>query len=373
MKKFLQYCTYIPLVLTLFVSFTLSDPVVYAQNDGMAISGDEICGQWDPVLNKIKNPCEVKSIGVISKRILTYVIGLGLPLLVVFIVYRFVMAWFALQQGNASAYKDALNKSWNAALGFFLIVALFGGLLFTLLKFLGVKDSGGLQFFNFFSEAFVTHAYAQGAPQTLPNPLGVTNLYDFILSILRLIMRFFIYPMMITIWVWTGFGFVMAQGNPEGLSKAKKWLIWAFVTTLVVFMLQAFLIAIRGTVNAILPGAATQGVTPAPAPAPDTNGTLDGRVAPTPGELGSVCTNPDGTAGQVGNGGKCYARVGVVPASDPQFCDDKPFGTLCSVPKAGGATVTGTCTDTGSGKKECAVAKKRRPVYNTYWCSWWEN
>ena len=109
-------------------------------------------------------------------------------------------------------------------------------------------------------------------------------------------MRFFIYPALVTIWVWTGFSFVLAQGNPEALNKTKKWLIYAFVTTFIVFILQAFLTAARGTVQKVLPASQTQSGA----------GTQDGRVAPKKGETGSACTTKSGSSGITGTDGDCY-------------------------------------------------------------------
>lgn len=337
------------LVLTVF--FVL---VVFHGGDvyAVSVSGDEVCG------GSVATECGVKDLAKIVKGILGTIIAIGLPLLVVFIMYRFVMAWYALQQGNANAYKEATQKVGQAILGFIIIVALMGGIFFTMLKFLGVKDFP-LQLLKTFSQAVVTPAYAapfakgqcpqdlgkmyscitdanesgycdnrsclkirvlfskpiskgtcsmssigvscttatnatgvcssrtgceileeapaaqpapvpatqptvqppvaQPTPQApaatqtqLPNPFGVDNLYDFILSVLNLIMRFFIYPALIAMWVWSGFSYVLAQGAPEKIAKTHKLLWWAFVSTLLVFMTQAFLIAVRGSVQKII-------------------------------------------------------------------------------------------------------------------------
>jgi hypothetical protein len=435
MQKFLKHYRLIPFLLALIVTVSLSYGVVYAQG-AQALSGDDVCGQWDEATKTIKNPCTINGIVDVAKNVLAVIIMLGLPLLVVFITYRFVMAWFALQQGNANAYKEALQKAGSALIGFMLIVALFGGLLFAMLQYFGVKDSIlDIEVFKRISSHVVEKAYAEspsclkpvqgslgkecifvskgktmtgtikvtiypytyfcedstgirsgvedyavddcsiyknntvckvndyyhtfgvcsggsvpvdgatykcpdgtmvlpsdakfcnkGTPSTvcsssnigatctlsdnsngkcsqvlinnvetytcapvlvagtngttdpkyqnnpttktavgqssgsyeqLPNPINANSLYDLILDVVRLIMRFFIYPALISIWVWTGFAFVFAQGRPEALTKAKKWLMWAFATTLVIFFLQAFLTAVQGTVQKILPGTGT--------------------------------------------------------------------------------------------------------------------
>lgn len=326
MRNLLKKYTICTFLVTLFLVATYSITFVHAQS---SIVGD--CGQTaaDP-------KCTVKDIGIITKNLLTFLIGLGLPLLVVIVFYRFVKAWFALQQGNANAYKEALNKSWDALLGFFLIVALFGGLMYVLLNYLGIKE-GPLKILHMFSDAFILHAYAQSAGGNPFNLTGANNLYDFILSILRLVMRFFIYPALIVIWVWTGFGFVMAQGNPDGLNKAKKWLLWAFATTFLIFLLQTFLIAAQGTVNKILQGTGTQTQTVPPL---IQDSTPDKRVSPLVGEEGSVCMIGS-TYGQIA-GGVCMVGRGAGSPSPSKSQDPVSPGTSCG--EAGGRMGTdGNC------------------------------
>lgn len=250
-----------------------------------SISGDEVCGSGktigkDANGNEIIDKCNITYIAVIMKSALKVIIGLGLPLLVVFITYRFVMAWFALQQGNAGAYKDALSKSVNAVLGFFFIVALLGGLFVLVLKFFGIKSTLlGIPIFSMFLDTFVTHAYAK--EEYLPNFFISNDIYDLILAGISLVMRFFIYPALLAIWVWTGFSFVAAQGAPDALMKAKKWFMYAVVTTFVIFMVQMFLFAAKGTVEKILPD--------------------------TGGQAGQACTiQSTGKNGITGTDGVCY-------------------------------------------------------------------
>lgn len=315
MKTFFKNTTILKIIITLiFVAVPLT--FVYAQTTGgTSISGDEICG------GSVEAKCTLGDLRVIVGKALAFLVTIGLPLLVIFIVYRFIMAWFALQQGNAMAYKDALKKSMNAAMGFFMIVALFGGLFYFALQYLGV-NKGVLDILkNLLSDGLVTHAYAQATAATnaaIPvvaqcnspfNLTGVCSVYDFILAVLRLIVRFFVYPSLIVMWVWSGFSFVYAQGNPEGLNKAKKWLMWAFITTLVVFMLQSFLAAAQGTVSRILGGGKVgdgtqQTVTPSAANNGVVTGTADGRVEPAKGTTNAACQE-NGLNGTIDTTGKC--------------------------------------------------------------------
>lgn len=249
-------------------SFALPFQMVVAQTTGDSIVQ---CG-----LTATSPKCSITGIGDIVKKVLFLVISIGLPLLFVFVAYRFVMAWFSLQQGNANAYKDAIKKAGNAILGFLIIVVLIGGGLYTVLSFFGVKEEY-LKILKLFTDAgYFTHTYAQ---TQLPNPVNVPNLYDFILKALSLVMKFFIYPALIVIWVWTGFSFVLAQGAPDALNKAKKWLMWAFITTLVIMVLQGFLYALRASALKIIGSGST---------------------------AGQACTTSTGTNGQMGTDGVCY-------------------------------------------------------------------
>lgn len=236
----------LPLILSLLVSFFfVFSASAFAQQ---GIAGDALCG------GTATSSCKLSHVTVIISRVIELVVAIGLPILIVVIAYRFTMAWFAVQRGNANAYKEALYKSTQALIGFVVIISLFGGLFLGILKYFGVQ-SFPLQLLELFKSTstsfqLIPHAYAETA--MLPNPLKATSLYDVIMSIVRTAIVFFIYPALIIAWVWTGFAFVASQGNPEGLKKAKTYLLRAFITTLVIFMIQGFLMAVQGTVKKIL-------------------------------------------------------------------------------------------------------------------------
>jgi hypothetical protein len=127
-----------------------------------SISGDSVCGQWDPVNKKIINPCGAAGIQKIAHGIFALIIGVGLPLLIVFIIYRFIMAWYSLQQGNTTAYKDALQKATQAIIGFLIIVGLAGGIFLTLLRYIGVQETF-LNLLKSISVEVIPRAYAAGS------------------------------------------------------------------------------------------------------------------------------------------------------------------------------------------------------------------
>ncbi len=246
-------------------SFAIGTPTrVYAQS-GPSLSGDDVCG------SSSSTKCTLDDGKRIIRAFVTnLVIPIGLTLLTVFIILRILMAQKALMEGNANAYKEASKKIANAIVSFVVIVAVIGGLALAILRFLGVEDTFTFllsyettPYSQVFVNAFVSTAYAQeptcgpGAGSTcLNNPVGITSLYDFILTVVRLFIRWFVFPAIIFMWVFTGFKFVAAQGRPDEIVKAKKWLLWGIIATVVVALTEGFLFAIRGTVNAILPGAA---------------------------------------------------------------------------------------------------------------------
>ena len=94
----------------------------------------------------------------------------------------------------------------------------------------------------------------------LPNPLKINNGYDLFIALIRVVIRWFVYPGIIAAWLFSGFSFVLAQGNPDKLIKARRWTMWAAIITATIFMTEGFLLAIRGTIIQIAPNAMIQSV-----------------------------------------------------------------------------------------------------------------
>ncbi len=306
----------IPVIVALLTACLFGYSFIYAQG---SISGDSLCGAT------AETACNLSHLKSIVSGVMGFIIGLGLPLLIVIIAYRFIMAWFAAAQGQTGAYKEATKKAGQAVLGFIILVMLFGGALLVVLEYLGATDPVLKLLKLISSSGLIETASAQEAP-LLPSPIGETDLYGFILKLLSLVMRFFVYPALIVIWVATGFSFVLAQGKPEALSKAKKLLMWATISTFIVVMIQAFLIAARGTVEQVLPGStASQSQQQANQQAADfcvgkTTGTLcsiDGQALPGickrdtvvgcfKADTGDTCISAGGQTGVINNQGVCF-------------------------------------------------------------------
>lgn len=210
-----------------------------------SISGDDLCGSSASTI------CGVKDIKSIGQSLAYAFVLIGGSALVLLIAIRLVQAWFAYRAGNANAINDSGKKIWNGLVGFFMFIVIIGGFLMAALSYLGTKPEF-LKILQLFAGFFVEHAYAAN-DGLLPNPTTFNNLFDLILAALALAMRFFIYPSLIVMWVWSGFQYVYAQGNPEGLKKAHSWLFWAFLITAITFMLQTFLFALKATALKIAP------------------------------------------------------------------------------------------------------------------------
>ena len=256
----------------------------YAQT---SISGDDLCG------GSSGDPCTLVDFRNMTQSVLYTLVILGGSALVFFIMLRLVKSWFAYRAGNAGAIKEAGEKSLNAVIGFFIIFTVLAGLLIAGLGYLGTKPEF-LKLLQLFTGLFVEHAYA-AEQEFLTNPLGTNNIFDLILAALGLAMRFFIYPAIIVMWTWSGFQFVYAQGNPEGLKKAKSWIFWAIIITFIAFTLQGFLFALRATALKIAPQN--------PAIMQPTG--TDGRVAPAPEGIGSQCELSPGRYGIRATDGTC--------------------------------------------------------------------
>lgn len=279
MKKLL-----LPVFVTaLTVLFFVGVPSVEAQS----ISGNDLCGAEG-------DKCTLDDLKELGRRFISMFLVIGGTLLVIVLAVRIALAWFAMRTQGAEAIKKTGEQAFNALIGFLIIFLVFGGFFLALLTVFGTQD-WAVKLLKLFSSSFIETAYASN--HQLPNPLGSNSLYDIILSGASLIMRFFVYPAVIAMWVWSGFQFVYAQGNPEGLKKAKAWIFWAFIITVIMFSLQGFLAAFKGTAQNIVPSASQQS-------APTQNGTQDGRGQPQPGAYGSACER-GGFYGTIGTDGTC--------------------------------------------------------------------
>ena len=86
--------------------------------------------------------------------------------------------------------------------------------------------------------------------EALSNPLGITSIAELLVRVLRLI-TMIAFPVLVMFLVYVGFLFVKDGGNPEGLKKAREYLMWTLVGGLLVLGGQALALGIQGTIDAL--------------------------------------------------------------------------------------------------------------------------
>jgi hypothetical protein len=96
---------------------------------------------------------------------------------------------------------------------------------------------------------FMVPAFALAAGG-LTNPVGTTDIYQFLQNLLKLIAQI-AFPVVVLFFVYIGFLFIGAQGNPEKINKARNYFFWAIVGALLVLGAYALSLAIQATVKSL--------------------------------------------------------------------------------------------------------------------------
>lgn len=94
----------------------------------------------------------------------------------------------------------------------------------------------------------VPRAIAFATSHGLQNPIRFGTLDDFLLAIVQVVVQ---YGAILVVFflVYAGFKFVIAQGNPEKISEAKKMFVWVVVGAFVLLGVYVIREAICGTLN----------------------------------------------------------------------------------------------------------------------------
>ncbi len=85
----------------------------------------------------------------------------------------------------------------------------------------------------------------------LENPLKVNTVQDAIKYFVNALIRIAI-PFIVVFFIWSGLQFILAQGNPDKLGKAKKTFLYTIIGTLLILGAWAITNAIIGTVNTLV-------------------------------------------------------------------------------------------------------------------------
>lgn len=93
------------------------------------------------------------------------------------------------------------------------------------------------------------NASDDGAIPVLQNPLNhINSLPELLHAILQAVVELGSILLVVML-VWVGFLFVMAQGNPEGISKARSALIWTLIGGLILLGAEAISLVVQATVS----------------------------------------------------------------------------------------------------------------------------
>lgn len=200
-----------------------------------------------------QDACTLAQLGPAIKGGLQFVL-LVAGLVIIYAIVRTGLS-FATTGDKAGALKEAKERFKRVIIGMILIT-----LAASVTGYLALLQLGGAgkDVLDIISKIFgtaidtlspVMHAYAQDTGK-LPNPVpGATNLYDFLVLLLKLFIRWFVFPVLIFSWVFTGFKYVSAQGNPEKLTEAHKYLWYTLIGTVIIMLAEGFATAIAGTIS----------------------------------------------------------------------------------------------------------------------------
>lgn len=242
----------------------------FAFASAVFLSVETLLAQGAAIADKCGNAgqpaCTLTGLGAVIIGALTFIVKVATLFIVVMICYSALR--LMLLKDKPYEFKEAKERLTRVVLGVLIIsfIASITGII-SLLAIAGVNPEFMGYIKNFFGiksallmlhENFafigpyildhlpVAHAYAD---DTLPNPLVVTDLYGFLVQLFSLVVRWFVFPLMIYAWFYTGFMYILAQGNPQKLTEAHKWLWWSVIGTVIIMLSEGFLFAIKGTIG----------------------------------------------------------------------------------------------------------------------------
>lgn len=215
---------------------TLGIGTAFAQG---AIAGEEVCGKT--------TPCTFDDLGKIIKKTFLVLLQLAIAFVTIMIVITAIKVMTA--QDKAVALREAKERASNVFWGLLVLTLVATGGYVAVLSFLKVDTSFLEGIRKIFSGVYDILPFAHSyAAETLPNPIpGVNNFLDFVALIIKLVVRFFILPIIIFAWAYTGFQYVYAQGNPQKLVEAHKWLLYTFGGTVIIMLAEVFAAALKGS------------------------------------------------------------------------------------------------------------------------------
>lgn len=244
------------LLTTSFLSllFLFSFVPVSALDLTKPLAGDWRCGSGavigtDAQGKPIYNVCKVTDIFVELKDVFIYAVIVVAFFALLSFVWIGVKGLTAADQPAVMA--EAKKQGGNALL-VLIVVIFFGSIFIAFASALFKSEYVNFlkQFFSLINEVPLGVSVAN-AQEHLPNPLVVNSVYDVGVLIYQLVMRWVLIPILIGSWVWAGFLFVQAVGNPEKIKYAKSRLLYSVIWTVILMFVLGLAYAFRDTFNQI--------------------------------------------------------------------------------------------------------------------------
>lgn len=239
---------------SLFIFSAIIPASSFALDLGKPLSGDSRCGG---IVNGTAVPCPTDKIFPLLRDISIYAIIIIAGVALASIIWAVGRGLVAQNQPEKL---QALSKQLGViTVNLLIAILLIGGLAtafwdaFVKPEYQAIFDKW-LSFVNEVPIWGPTQVYAQTASSVslpLPNPLVVNSVWDVLLLLFQLSMRWIAIPVLIGSWVWAGFLFVQAQGNPEKIKYARERLWYSFVSTLILMFALGIAFAFRNTFNQI--------------------------------------------------------------------------------------------------------------------------
>lgn len=237
--------TFASLYLVLMFVFSVAMPIsVFALDFSKPLAGDTRCGAT--------SACSVTTLFTQLKDVFIMAIVVIAFFALVAMVFTGVKGLLAKDQ--AAVLQSTRDQAWVIISSVLIAIFLVGGLAMAFWSSF-VKPEYQTFFGQFFSRIEDTpilgtlSAYAQ--TDRLPNPLVVESVWDVGVILFQLAMRWIMIPVLIGSWVWAGFLFIQAQGNPEKINYARQRLWYSFIWTLILMFVLGIAFAFRDTFNQI--------------------------------------------------------------------------------------------------------------------------
>ena len=162
-----------------------------------------------------------------------------------FVFYLIKLGW---SQDKAAAKAELKNKLlWIISI--LTAIWVMPALFLALLKAVGtderfIRPIEGI--------ALVETTYAQNQNQVVPSPVDLGGgIAPFFFKLYDIFLRWFAFPAMIALWVYSAALLIFAQGMPEKLKQARGWLWFTFIITVILLFTRVFLEAVINSVKSI--------------------------------------------------------------------------------------------------------------------------